>query len=88
MTVESLWGQYVLYFSPDREKYKLFVQKMTPDFSPDNADEERVLVEILARKRKKRNQLLGLKDEGGAAQAARSSTINGSMNAPLVVNQQ
>mmetsp|Transcript_3248 Transcript_3248/g.6898 ORF Transcript_3248/g.6898 Transcript_3248/m.6898 type:complete len:375 (+) Transcript_3248:1-1125(+) len=49
---------FVLYVSPHREAYKLFVQKTTPDFDPDSEAERALLAKVLARKRFKRDNLL------------------------------
>jgi len=47
---------FVLYVAPRRADYRLFVQTATPDFHPDSAEGERLLGEMLTRKRLKHSQ--------------------------------
>ena len=57
---------FVLYVSPHRLDYRLFVVDHTPDFGPDSERERKLLAKVLWRKRRKQSMLLthGLDPEG------------------------
>jgi hypothetical protein len=50
---------FLLYAAPRRADYRLFVLNYTPDFGPDNEEEEKVLERILEKKRQAVNEVLG-----------------------------
>ena len=50
---KTIADSFVLYISPNRADYRLFVVNSTPDFDPDSPEEKKVLEELLHRKRVK-----------------------------------
>jgi len=48
---------FLLYLAPKRADYRLFVEAITPDFSPDSEGEKAVLQKVLARKRESRARI-------------------------------
>jgi len=76
-TVANSW---VLYLSPDREKYRLFVETTTPDFDPDSEHERVVLARVLNKKRKK----LKMMYEEEAGDASRDPSREYTRDAPLL----
>eukprot|EP00316_Scyphosphaera_apsteinii_P012397 CAMPEP_0119303528 /NCGR_PEP_ID=MMETSP1333-20130426/4948_1 /TAXON_ID=418940 /ORGANISM="Scyphosphaera apsteinii, Strain RCC1455" /LENGTH=434 /DNA_ID=CAMNT_0007306233 /DNA_START=169 /DNA_END=1473 /DNA_ORIENTATION=- len=50
---------FLLYLSPHRADYSLFVMTQSPDFSPDNETERHILQETLGKKRNKNARLSG-----------------------------
>lgn len=49
---------FVLYLSPHRKSYRLFITTDTPDFDPDTEAERLLLAKVLARKRRKQSLLV------------------------------
>lgn len=49
---------FVLYVSPHRGDYRLFVVDHTPDFGPDTEKERQLLARVLWRKRRKQSMLI------------------------------
>ena len=56
---------FLLYVAPQRADYRLFVEQLTPDFGPDNDAERLVLAKVLARKRRERDEMLGVEEQLG-----------------------
>eukprot|EP00296_Roombia_truncata_P000429 JP436100.1.p2 GENE.JP436100.1~~JP436100.1.p2 ORF type:complete len:308 (-),score=113.89 JP436100.1:71-883(-) len=50
----------ITYVMPQKDNYKLFKYHLTPDFSPEDADEQALLDKILAKKRRERDLLEGV----------------------------
>lgn len=48
---------FLLYCAPKRKDYRLFVEQLTPDFSPDNAESRTLLEKILHKKRASRAKI-------------------------------
>ena len=49
---------FVLYVSPHKLDYRLFVMDHTPDFGPDSEEEKQLLEKVLWRKRRKKSLLI------------------------------
>ena len=48
---------FLLYCAPKRKDYRLFVEQLTPDFSPDSAESRTLLEKILHKKRASRAKI-------------------------------
>ena len=59
-TAKTLADLYLLYIAPRRADYRLFVEQLTPDFGPDDEAQRVTLDKVLSRKRRERDELLGI----------------------------
>jgi hypothetical protein len=56
---KTVANAFILYVSPRKDDYRLFVRTTTPDFSPDSDAEAQSLADTLAGKRRKMERRLG-----------------------------
>tara|TARA_B110001452_G_scaffold256977_1_gene250784 strand:+ start:67 stop:1089 length:1023 start_codon:yes stop_codon:yes gene_type:complete len=67
---------FVLYVSPNKLDYRLFVVDHTPDFGPDSEQEKQLLEKVLWRKRRKKSLLIKhARDPEGQSSASLLSGI-------------